>query len=387
MGALEDTKTLLGELIGFPTVSADSNLDMIRHIANRLSECGAKVEIWMDDTGAKANLFATLGPERDGGIVLSGHSDVVPAADQAWNSDPFVMVERDGRWYGRGSCDMKGFVAAAVAMAPRFARLDLVHPVHFAITHDEETGCRGARDLAASLREKRIKPAMAIIGEPTMMQIIEGHKGCYEYTTRFTGFEGHSSRPDLGVNAVEHAVRFVHKLLELKGNLKTRSAPSSRFNPPWTTINTGVLQGGSAHNMIPGKATVKWEMRPVNKSDAAFVKEQLHRFCTQELMPAMRAVHPGAKIETEVVGEVEALEPTDENEARDLLMELTGADQAGVVSFGTEAGIFQGLGLSVVVCGPGSINQAHKPDEFIAVDQVAQCLDMLDRLPTKLLQE
>nr|WP_108786012.1 acetylornithine deacetylase [Falsiruegeria mediterranea] len=385
VNALADTKTLLGELIGFPSVSSDSNLDMIQHLAERLADCGAEVEIWHDETGTKANLFATLGPKRDGGIVLSGHSDVVPVTDQDWASDPFSMTEQDGKWFGRGTCDMKGFIAAAVAMAPRYAELDLQRPVHFAFTYDEEIGCFGARALANTLREKGIKPAVAIIGEPTSMRIIEGHKGCYEYTTHFTGLEGHGSGPDRGVNAVEYAVRYVSKLIELKTDLRSRAPEGSRFEPPWTTINTGALVGGVAHNVIPGKARVEWEMRPVQKSDADYVKEELHQFCAHTLIPAMQAVHPKAGIETEVIGEVDGLEPMTENEARDLVMELTGANGADVVPFGTEAGIFQGLGMSVVVCGPGSIDQAHKPDEFVSVDQMEQCLDMLTRLSAKLI--
>lgn len=385
MSVLEDTKILLGELISFPTVSSDSNLDMIKHLADRLSACGVEVEIWHNETGTKANLFATLGPKRDGGIVLSGHSDVVPVTDQDWSSDPFKMEERGGKWYGRGTCDMKGFIAAAVAMAPNYAQLDLQRPVHFAFTYDEEVGCFGARALADTLREKDIKPAVAIIGEPTSMRIIEGHKGCYEYTTHFIGLEGHGSGPDRGVNAVEYAVRYVSKLLELKMDLQQRAPANSRFEPPWTTINTGALVGGVAHNVIPGKARVEWEMRPVQKSDADYVKDELHKFCAHTLIPAMQAVHPDAAIETEVIGEVDGLEPMDDNKARDLVMELTGANGTDVVPFGTEAGIFQDLGMSVVVCGPGSIEQAHKPDEYVSEDQMAQCLDMLGRLSAKLI--
>ncbi|KUJ81317.1 acetylornithine deacetylase [Ruegeria profundi] len=385
MSVLEDTKILLGELISFPTVSSDSNLDMIKHLADRLSACGVEVEIWHNETGTKANLFATLGPKRDGGIVLSGHSDVVPVTDQDWSSDPFEMEERDGKWYGRGTCDMKGFIAAAVAMAPHYAQLDLQRPVHFAFTYDEEVGCFGARALADTLREKDINPAVAIIGEPTSMRIIEGHKGCYEYTTHFIGLEGHGSGPDRGVNAVEYAVRYVSRLLELKMDLQQRAPANSRFEPPWTTINTGALVGGVAHNVIPGKARVEWEMRPVQKSDADYVKDELHKFCANTLIPAMQAVHPDAAIETEVIGEVDGLEPMDDNKARDLVMELTGANGTDVAPFGTEAGIFQDLGMSVVVCGPGSIEQAHKPDEYVSEDQMAQCLDMLGRLSAKLI--
>ncbi|WP_397541344.1 acetylornithine deacetylase [Roseovarius salis] len=381
---LSDTVALLGDLIAFPTVSEVSNLDMIAFLAYRLEEAGAKVDIFHDEIGHKANLFATIGPEVDGGIVLSGHSDVVPANPQDWASDPFQMIESDGRLYGRGSCDMKGFIAAATAMAPVFAERAANRPVHFAFTYDEEVGCFGAQSLVKSLAAHGIRPGIAVIGEPTSMRIIEGHKGCYEYTTHFSGLAGHGSSPDKGVNAVEYAVRYVNRLLELKDTLRTRAPAGSRFDPPWTTVNTGSLQGGVAHNVIASHAAVEWEMRPVQMSDADFVKAELRDLCENRLLPAMRAVCPDADITTETIGEVEGLEPTDENEAKEIMMELTSANSADVVPFGTEAGIFQSFGMSSVVCGPGSIEQAHKPDEFVSIDQLQQCLDMLDRLCGKL---
>ncbi len=384
MDRLEETRDLLGKLIAFPTVSADSNLAMIDYLADRMSAAGARVEIFRDATGSKANLFATIGPDVDGGILLSGHSDVVPVADQDWSTDPFAMVERDGRLYGRGSCDMKGFIAAAVAMAPVYAQAAPVRPIHFAFTHDEEIGCVGAQSLASVLRTREIRPSVAIIGEPTAMRVIEGHKGCYEYTVTFTGLEGHGSNPDSGVNAVEYAVRYVARLLQLKEQLKARAPERSRFDPPWTTINTGMLVGGVAHNVIAGRARVDWEMRPVQASDAELVKADLHAFCHHHLLPEMQSVATDADIVTEVRGEVEGLVPVDANEARDIVMELTGASDTGLVPFGTEAGIFQALGMSAVICGPGSIEQAHKPDEYLTLDQLSQCLAMLERLGGRL---
>jgi len=381
---IEQTTRILSDLIAFPTVSADSNLQMINYLANRLDDCGAQVDVLLDETGKKANLFATLGPQCDGGIVLSGHSDVVPVTDQDWSSDPFEMIERDGLLFGRGTCDMKGFIAATLAMAPLYAQRVGDKPVHFAFTYDEETGCIGAGHLAQTLVERSLKPAIAIIGEPTSMRIIEGHKGCFEYTTRFQGLEGHGSSPDLGVNAVEYAVRYVTRLLELREDLKTRTPANSRFDPPWTTINIGALHGGSVHNVIAPKAQVDWEMRPVQASDATYVKDAVRAYCDNVLLPAMRRIYPDAYIETEVLGEVGGLLPTDNNEALRIMSELTGANGAGVVPFGTEAGIFQSLGMDVVVCGPGSIDQAHKADEFLAVDQLGQCLTMLEKLGTKL---
>lgn len=384
MALLDETRDLLAELIAFPTVSVDSNLAMIAHLAGRLEGSGARVEVHLDPSGQKANLFATIGPEADGGIVLSGHSDVVPVADQDWTTDPFVLTEREGLLYGRGTCDMKGFIAAAVAMAPRFAAAVRDRPVHFAFTYDEETGCLGAQALARTLDERGLRPSVAIVGEPTSMRIVEGHKGCYEYTTHFTGLEGHASGPDKGVNAVEYAVRYVARLLELNEALKHRAPPGGRFDPPWTTISTGVLTGGHARNVIPGKARVEWEMRPVQPGDADFVKDDLARFCAHTLLPAMRAVCPEADIVTETIGEVDGLVPADENEAKTIVMALTGANGAGLVPFGTEAGIFQALGMSAVICGPGSIDQAHKPDEYLSLDQLSQCLDMLERLAQRL---
>lgn len=384
MDTLTRTRDLLAKMIAFPTVSSESNLALIDFLADRLSDAGARVEVFKDGTGTKANLFATIGPEVGGGILLSGHSDVVPVADQNWTTDPFAMTERDGRLYGRGTCDMKGFIAAAVAMAPHYAKTARKRPIHFAFTHDEEIGCLGAQALAPLLRDREVRPGVAIIGEPTMMRVIEGHKGCYEYSIHFTGLEGHGSAPDRGVNAVEYAVRYVARLLEMAEVLKTRAPAGSRFEPPWTTINTGALVGGVAHNVIAGKARIDWEMRPVQPGDAELVKQNLHHYCQHHLIPAMRSVHPAADIVTEVIGEVDGLVPADINEARDLVMELTGANGAGLVPFGTEAGIFQALGMSAVICGPGSIEQAHKPDEYLSLDQLSQCLTMLERLGTRL---
>jgi len=294
------------------------------------------------------------------------------------------MTERDGKLYGRGTCDMKGFVAACVTMAPEFARRKLAVPVHFAFTYDEEIGCFGAQALTASLQERGIRPAAAIIGEPSLMQVIDGHKGCFEYTTWFTGLEGHGSAPDLGVNAIEYAARFMIKLVELRTELKARAPANCPFAPPHTTINMGLLTGGMAHNVIPGKARLEWEMRPVQQSDADFVKAALEQLVQDELLPEMRATHAQADIHTNVVAEVVGLLPEHVNPSRDLVMALTGANSAGLVPFGTEAGLFQTIGIPSVICGPGSIAQAHKPDEYLELDQLALCLQMLDRLAQRL---
>ncbi|MFT6676451.1 MAG: acetylornithine deacetylase [Sulfitobacter sp.] len=378
------TLEILKDLVGFPTVSADSNLEMISYLAQRLDDTGARVRIMTDESGKKANLFATLGPDRDGGIVLSGHSDVVPAEEPNWSSDPFEMSLREGLIYGRGTCDMKGFIAAAVAMAPEFAEGQLGRPVHFSFTYDEEVGCLGARQLVEDLKHSGIQPAVAIIGEPTEMRIFEGHKGCCEYTTRFRGLEGHGSQPDAGVSAVEYAVRYVARLLELRSDLKQRAPADSRFDPPWTTLQIGRIAGGVAHNVIAGRCDVDWEMRPVTTADKDFIKQAINSYCRETLLPDMQAVFPQASIETEVIGEVEGLEPVSDNEAREIVQALTGANTAEVVAFGTEAGLFQGMGMTAVVCGPGSISQAHKADEFLAVSQLQLAEDMLAKLNASL---
>ncbi len=384
MSKLKDTIHILDELIAFPTVSADSNLAMIDYLASRLEAAGARVDIFHDETGTKANLFATIGPKTDGGIVLSGHTDVVPAAEGDWASNPFAMNRRCEKLYGRGTCDMKGFIAATIAMAPVLAQHVKTRPLHFAFTYDEEVGCLGGQALVDSLQSNGIRPGVAIIGEPTMMRVIEGHKGCCEYTTRFEGCAGHGSAPELGVNAVEYAVRFVSRLLELREQMQTRTPTGSRFSPPWTTINIGSLTGGVAHNVIANRASVEWEMRPVVNADGAFIREQMRSYAHDTLLPAMQGVWPDAAIITEVIGEVARLTPMDKNEAKRIMMELTGANSADVVNFGTEAGLFQSMGMDVVVCGPGSIDQAHKPDEFISIDQIGHCLSMLEKLGERL---
>ena len=384
MSHLDVSIDILSDLIAYPTMSPDSNLAMIGDLAGRLDDAGARVDLYHDESGKKANLYATFGPERAGGILLAGHTDVVPVTDQEWTTDPFVMTRRADRLFGRGACDMKGFIAACIALAPDLGRAATHRPLHFAFTYDEETGCLGAQDLAHHLKAREDRPALVIVGEPTGMALIDGHKGCYEYCTRFHGRDGHGSLPDHGVNAIEYAVRYLNRLLELRSALKARAPADSIFYPAWTTINIGTMQGGVATNVIPGKAVVNWEMRPVQESDADLVKADLARLIEETLLPDMRRIWPEARIDTEVVGEVVGLTPMSENAARDLVMALTGANATDVVSFGTEAGIFQTLGMSALVCGPGSIEQAHKPDEYLEISQLGACVAMLEGLGAKL---
>jgi len=378
---LAETVAILRDLVAFPTVSADSNLELIAYLGGRLEGLGARVRVTHDPAGRKANVFATIGPEGAGGVVLSGHTDVVPVEGQAWSSDPFAIVERDGKLYGRGTCDMKGFIAAALAFAPAYAAARLRKPLHFAFTYDEEVGCLGAQVMLADLAAAGVRPAIAIVGEPTTMRIIEGHKGCCEYTTTFTGLEGHASRPELGANAIEYAVRYIGRLLEIGADLRARVPAGSAFTPPWSTVQVGRITGGVSRNTIAGKCAVEWELRPVNEADFHYAKTAIEAYVARDLLPAMRRTAPAAEIVTEIIGEVAGLVPMAENEAEALVRALTGdRDPAQLVSFGTEAGLFQQHGVSTVICGPGSIEQAHKPDEFIAPTELDACLGMIEGL-------
>ncbi|MBP0482734.1 acetylornithine deacetylase [Sagittula salina] len=376
MGVMTRTEALLGELIALPTVSADSNRLLIDRAADWLEHFGARCEIMADETGAKANLWATFGPEVDDGLVLSGHTDVVPAEEPGWTTDPFVMAERDDRLYGRGTCDMKGFIACVLGMAPEIAAWDLKRPVHVALTYDEEVGCYGARALVDTLARQGLRPGMALLGEPTLMKVIDGHKGCCEYTTHFHGLEGHGSAPDRGVNAAVYATRYVTRLMEVEARLRGQAPEASPFTPPWTTINIGRMVAGAARNVIAGQAEIEWEMRPVQPRDALEVLAEMDRYAV-ELMAEMQVVHPGAHVLREVVGEVAGLMPEDGNRMAQMACALTGSNGCEVVSFGTEAGLFQSLGTQCVVCGPGSIEQAHRADEYLARSELRACLDML----------
>lgn len=380
MTQLQETRRILADLVAFPTVSADSNLELVAYASDLLSSLGAKISLSLDSSGGKANLFATIGGERDGGIVLSGHTDVVPVEGQDWSSDPFNLEERDGRLFGRGTCDMKGFLAICLAMAPHFSEAELRRPLHLAFTYDEEVGCLGGRALVEELKSAAFRPSAVIVGEPTMMRVIEGHKGCHEYTTEFTGLECHASRPDLGVNAVEYAARYISRLMELGEEVKRFAPPNSRFEPPWTTLQIGRIQGGMARNVVAGQCEVEWEMRPVMARDGDFVKSSIQTYVEEVLKPEMRRISPDADIVTRTIGEVAGLQVVSDSEAREIVAELTGSNEADVVSFGTEAGLFQACGISTVICGPGSIEQAHKPDEFIEIAQLQAGIDMVEGL-------
>ncbi|WDR02644.1 acetylornithine deacetylase [Devosia algicola] len=383
---LTDATALLDDLIAYDSISLKSNLSLIAYLAERLDHLGIHTSLSHSSDGQRANLFATVGPlDTDGGIVLSGHTDVVPVAGQDWTGDPFTTRLHDDRIYGRGTCDMKGFIACAMASAPLFASQKLTRPLHFAFTFDEEVSCLGAQVMLEQLARTGPKPAVCIVGEPTEMRIIEGHKGCCEYATHFTGSPGHASQPDLGVNAVHYAVRYVTRLLEIGEALKARAPKDSRFDPPWSTIQVGRIEGGTARNIIAGACSLSWELRPVNAADLAFAKTDITTYVQNTLLPAMQAVSPDADIVTDIIGEIIGLQPMSQSEAETLVRALTGDNApAQCVAFGTEAGLFQQLGIATVICGPGSIQQAHKADEFVALSQLDTCLSMMSQLRNRL---
>ncbi|MDP6867095.1 MAG: acetylornithine deacetylase [Acidimicrobiales bacterium] len=373
---IDEVLTLLEDLVAFPSVALTPNVDLIAYVEDLLRPHCTDIVLTHDETGTKANLFATIGPAVDGGVMLAGHSDVVPVDPADWATPPFVATRLGDRIYGRGTADMKGFVACALTLVPRWAALDLVRPVHVALTFDEEDGFHGAPILIASLAGAP-QPVAAIVGEPTGLQLIGAHKGCYEYTTTVTGMNGHSSRPTEAVSAVHHATRWIGALLDLDADLAGRARADSRFEPPHTTTNVGVVGGGLARCTVAGECSFEWEMRPVQGDDAGFVKERMAAV-EATLLAEMRAVHPGAAIETEAVCEIDGLEWVEASPALDLMRSLLGGDPpVGVVAYGTEAGLYQAAGIPSVVWGPGDIAVAHRPDEFVEVADLEACLTVL----------
>ena len=383
MTDLIKTIELMDKLICFPTISSESNRDCIDWISDYLKSFGARCEI-TSETKGKANIFATLGPDTDGGIILSGHTDVVPVEGQNWSTDPFKMKRKNNALFGRGTCDMKGFIAAAMAIVPKYNKLDLKRPIHFAFTYDEEVGCLGARVLVNQLIASGLKPSACIVGEPTSMRIVEGHKGMCEYTTEFRGVEGHSSQPDRCVNALEYAHRFINKLMEVRLELPAMAPEGSRFDPPYSTSSICACHSGTTHNVIPSQAEVEWEMRVVQRSDREWLRGQMECYVDEVLRPEMKEKSIIADIFETVCIETDGLEPEPDSEAVKIVQELTGGNSTEVVAFGTEAGLFSRAGISSVLCGPGSIEQAHKPDEYVTEEQMFSCLNMLERLGSEL---
>ena len=382
-----NTLKILSDLIKFPTISGTSNLKLIEYCEKRLNKLGATSFKTINESTQQANLFSTLngGKKLNGdGIILSGHTDVVPAATKEWSSDPYIAREKDNKIYGRGSCDMKGFIACTLAMAPLFASSNLKKPIHFSYTYDEETACLGAPVMLDDLKKRKINFSACIIGEPTSMKAITAHKGYNEYITEFTGLSGHASDPEHGVSAVEYAIRYSNKLMELRDELKKRKQKKNVFSPPYSTLQIGKINGGIGTNVIADKCTLDWEARPIAQEDGEFINKNIDSYAEKTLLPEMRKIYPKSNIKKITVGEVVGFDEKAGSEAVDLVCNLTGDNSKDVVSFGTEAGLFQEIGISTVVCGPGSIEQAHTVDEYITFDQLKLCLKMLIDLKERL---
>jgi acetylornithine deacetylase len=371
---------ILRRLVALDTTSAKSNLPLIQEVADYLDRFRIKVRLSGEDTSVKANLFATIGPEEPGGIVLSGHSDVVPVAGQPWTTDPFRLAERDGRLYGRGTTDMKGFIACTLALVPELAAARLEQPVHLAFSYDEEVGCVGVRSLISLIGSELPRPKLAIIGEPTEMKVVNAHKGISSQTTTVTGRDGHSSRPQAGVNAVAYAAEIIGFLNRLAEEYGSRSEADPRFDPPGTTFNVGIISGGTAVNIIARECRFRWEFRPAPGIDPGEILDRLGAFVAAAILPRMRAVDRRADVVTTVDAAAPPLVPIDGSPAEELALQLSGTNACHAVSYVCEAGLFARAGVPAVVCGPGSIAQAHQPDEYVAISQLEACSAFLRRL-------
>jgi acetylornithine deacetylase len=374
------SRALLERLIGFATVSRDSNLDMIEFIRLYLEELGVESELFYNAERTKANLFATIGPREGGGIVLSGHTDVVPVDGQAWTVDPFRLTERDGRLYGRGTADMKGFIASVLAAVPGFIERELKLPVHLAFSYDEEVGCLGVRPMLAELERRDHKPALCLIGEPTELKPVLGHKGKLAMRCQVKGAPCHSAYAPYGVNAIQYAARMIGRLEEIGEQLAQPEHHDERFDPPFSTVQTGVIKGGRALNIVPAECEFDFEVRAMPGFDANQVADELQTYAEAELLPKMRAVKSDTDIRLQPLSAYPGLATSPDSEAARLLALLSGSMEFGTVAFGTEGGLFDQAGIPTVVCGPGSMDQGHKPDEFVTVEQLRDCDAMLARL-------
>ena len=371
---------MIERLIAFDTVSARSNLALMEFVADYLARHGVDCRWTYNADKTKANLLATAGPVREGGVVLSGHTDVVPVDGQDWSSDPFRAVQRDGRLYGRGAADMKSFVAIALAQLPAMLERPLKRPIHLALTYDEEVGCLGVPVLISDLVDAVPRPEMVIVGEPTGMQIVNGQKGCRVFRTSIDGCPAHSSQPHRGANAIVAAAALIHYLEEVFAERLAQAPADCPYVPPAATFNVGRIQGGEALNIIAGHCYFDWEFRPLPSDDADAIEAAFNRHAESVVLPKLRAVAPDAAITTERLALVAPMGREPDGAAEHLVRRLTGANDEAVVSFGSEAGFFQEAGFSTIIFGPGSIDQAHQPDEFIELSQVAACEAFLHKL-------
>ncbi len=380
-GTRYDPIEMIERLVSFNTTSRGSNLALIHFVRDYLASHGVDSTLIHDESGNKANLYATVGPAGVPGVALSGHTDVVPVDGQPWDSDPFGLVQKEGRLYGRGTSDMKSFSAIALALVPEFVARPLKTPIHFALSFDEEVGCLGAPLMIDRLgAELGVKPMIVIVGEPTDMAVVNAHKGVYSFNTRVRGLEAHSSATHRGVNAVQYAALLVHFLTEMADEMAARAAPESGFDPPYTTVHVGTIRGGTAHNIVPLDCAFTWEYRLMPGADADEIRTRFEQFAEETVLPRMHAVDPGTAIDTELRCYVPGLVPEEGSPAEEIVMALARTNRTEVVAYGTEAGLFQEVGIPTVICGPGSIRQAHQPNEYIELSQVQACESFMRRL-------
>lgn len=383
---------LLRKLVAFRTLSQQSNLELIEFVRTYLADLGVESRLVYNAERSRANLYATIGPTTRGGLCLSGHSDVVPVTGQPWTSDPFTLVERDGRLVGRGSADMKGYIACVLASVPGFLENVRAVPIHIAISYDEEIGCVGVRDLLAELATDPAKPIGCIIGEPTSMRAAVAHKGKHAYRCGVHGLAGHSSQPEKGVNAIEYAAELITHLRGIGREIRRDGPFDATFAPPYTTIQTGTVKGGVAVNVVPDQCAFDFEIRQLPNDDGAAHAKRLKQFALEQLLDDMRAVYPEADIELTPLSAYPGLTDQTSDAANRLKTwcgHALGLSELGrnALSFGTEGGLFQEIGIPTLVCGPGSIDQAHKADEFVAIAQLAECCAFLARLPGQLTED
>ncbi len=372
---------LIRNLIGFDTTSRESNLHLIEFVKDYLAGYGIESRLVFDDERRKANLYATVGPDDRPGICLSGHTDVVPVDGQAWSSDPFTLVERDGKLFGRGTADMKSFIAIALAFVPEMLKRGLETPVHLAFSYDEEVGHLGAKRLIELLKDFPVKPAMCIVGEPTSLGVVIGHKGKKKARVRVRGFEAHSSLTHQGVNAIEYAARLITFIQDMAHGWQKDGPFDEDFDVPFCTMQVGLIEGGTAPNIVPKDCTFQLELRHLPDVDPEIYFDEIRRHAKEEIEREMKTISPEAGFEFEESDPNLALSTHPDEEVVTFVKKLAGQNDHGKVGFGTEAGLFQKrAGIPTVVCGPGDIAQAHKPDEFITLDQVAKGEAFIQRL-------
>ena len=383
----ERTLDLLRQLVAFDTTSRNSNLPVIEFIEGYLAELGIESRRVWHDVDSKANLYATIGPADTSGIAVSAHTDVVPVENQDWATDPWTITEQDGRLYGRGTADMKGFLAVVLAALPDFVAADLEAPLHLVCSPDEEVGCVGILPLLDELKDEPARPRFAIVGEPSSMQVVLAHKGHYAYRCHVRGVEAHSSLAPRAVNAVEYAARIVTRITEIASRKADAGPFDERYPVAHTTLHNGVFEGGTAFNIVPRHAHFDFEIRTVAGDSHDDLFGEIERYALGELLPEMQTVYPDSSIEFEVLSATRGLDTASDDPIVAETLELTrdlGPRETGQVSYATEAGLFQAVGIPAVVCGPGSIEQAHGPNEYVDLDQLARAEQLMQRLLEKL---